>query len=527
MLVGYVSDERDVAIADATVELLIGREPAIARTTPSGAVYMDVAPGRYEAVVAAPGHGRKRTSAIVDPARPHRFRLLRGGLCGYVWPKWARAGERCELRLHATEPFMLKLWRYGWAREPSLDLGRFDEDAPDVNRQVLPDGDVSGIGVRWNRHGYAFPPTDPRLFVEAPQRSGLYYFRMKGLSGSFYAFPWVLAPARPGAGIAVLASTLNWNAYNAYGGRSNYVSAPRLPERPTVSARQEDVWYTDPEEPPWNAESYDPLSFDRPEPLNRVEEAEEITDPMARRGAEHVAPAEWRLLGWLEREGFAYDLYAENQLAEGLVDLDAYRVLVLSTHPEYWTRSMYETVKTWVLERGGKLASIGGNVINCEVELVDSAAMRVLNGSRGAFPPGQDSRFAASYESSAALLGTATTFAGYETGAPYRVLDAEHWAFEGTGLESGDLFGHASLDRRAVGGASGHETDKLTSSAPPQARLLAKGTNPDGGGAEIVHIEFGGGGEVFSVGSISYACSIAIDEQVSAVTANVLRRFLR
>ena len=34
--------------------------------------------------------------------------------------------------------------------------------------------------------------------------------------------------------------------------------------------------------------------------------------------------------------------------------------LVISTHPEYWTRQMYHAVKRWVFERGGRLAYLGG-----------------------------------------------------------------------------------------------------------------------------------------------------------------------
>ena len=116
---------------------------------------------------------------------------------------------------------------------------------------------------------------------------------------------------------------------------------------------------------------------------------------------------------------------------------------------------------------------------------------------------------------------------GYETGAPYRVLDAGHWVFEGTGLTRGDLFGGASLDRRAAGGASGHETDKVTASAPASMRLLAKGTNPDDGGAEMIYFDTPSGGSVFSVGSISYTCSVIVDDAISAITGNVLRRFLQ
>ena len=92
----------------------------------------------------------------------------------------------------------------------------------------------------------------------------------------------------------------------------------------------------------WSRGTYPPLSFDRPEPLNRVFPGEQITDPMRGSAPCTLAPAEWRLLGWLEREGFGYDLYAETQLHDTLLDLDRYRVLVLSTHPEYWTREMYD-----------------------------------------------------------------------------------------------------------------------------------------------------------------------------------------
>jgi hypothetical protein len=42
----------------------------------------------------------------------------------------------------------------------------------------------------------------------------------------------------------------------------------------------------------------------------------------------------------------------------------------------------------------------------------------------------------------------------------------------------------------------------------------------------MVHFEMSGGGAVFSAGSISYACSLPIDEPLSRITANVLRRFL-
>ena len=46
------------------------------------------------------------------------------------------------------------------------------------------------------------------------------------------------------------------------------------------------------------------------------------------------------------------------------------------------------------------------------------------------------------------------------------------------------------------------------------------------GGAEMVHFETPSGGAVFSVGSICYPSALPVDDLVSQVTANVLRRFL-
>jgi hypothetical protein len=79
---------------------------------------------------------------------------------------------------------------------------------------------------------------------------------------------------------------------------------------------------------------------------------------------------------------------------------------------------------------------------------------------------------------------------------------------------------------RCPGGASGHETDKISPSSPKNTRLLAKGLNIDDGGAEMVLHEPAGGGAVFSVGSITWTCSVLVDRAVSRITANALNRFL-
>src|SRR5207249_4947787 len=85
--------------------------------------------------------------------------------------------------------------------------------------------------------------------------------------------------------------------------------------------------------------------------LYHVPQDTQVSDPIEGRNECHLAPAEWRLLGWLERDGYAYDLYSDYQLHVGTLELDAYKVLILNTHPEYWSLDMYRRVKAWVHER--------------------------------------------------------------------------------------------------------------------------------------------------------------------------------
>ena len=203
-------------------------------------------------------------------------------------------------------------------------------------------------GVAWD-NGFGLH----KQTVAAPERTGLYYFHAKGESGQFFSFPLVVAPAKPQAAIAVLASTNTWNAYNSFGGRSNYIMAGKMLDEPIVNAKTDLPRYRLSDYGEWkSAAQFNPLSFDRPEPYNHVPEEVECRDPIEGRQACHLAPAEWRLLGWLERQHYDYDLYAEHQLHSGLLNLDAYQVLVLSVHPEYWSEPMYRRVKAWVFERG-------------------------------------------------------------------------------------------------------------------------------------------------------------------------------
>ena len=129
-------------------------------------------------------------------------------------------------------------------------------------------------------------------------------------------------------------------------------------------------------------------------------------------------------------------------------------------------------------------------------------------------------------QSEAGLLGVVFDPRGIMTAAPYRTLAADHWCFTGTELKAGELFGLRSLHMRCPAGASGHETDKVSASSPANVLVLAKGTNRDEGGAEMIIYDTPSGGQVFSVGSICYPACLLVDDHVSRITFNVLKYFL-
>jgi len=169
MLVGYVSDERYLALADVLLEFESGSRSVETRSRASGAVYADIEPGQHRVTLQKPGYGAKRTSMRVVSGQLYQFRLLSDCLLGYAWPKWVRAGEQAEFRVHSLEPYKISLWRYGWHKEHAAKIGWFDEHGPLATMQITPDGDYTQSGVEWNQRGYS--SRQHGQFVTAPERS--------------------------------------------------------------------------------------------------------------------------------------------------------------------------------------------------------------------------------------------------------------------------------------------------------------------------------------------------------------------
>jgi len=82
MLIGYVSDERYVAVPDTLLEFERDGNSVEARSRATGAVYADLPPGPYRVTLYKPGYGQKSVEMTVQPGVPHHFRLLQHEMNG-------------------------------------------------------------------------------------------------------------------------------------------------------------------------------------------------------------------------------------------------------------------------------------------------------------------------------------------------------------------------------------------------------------------------------------------------------------
>ena len=103
MLIGYVSDERYLALGDVLLEFQRDGQSIEARSRASGAVHADLAPGPYKVYLFKPGYGAKIVDMVVKVGEPYHFRLLTDCLLGYA----SGAAGPALRRLNLTAPVRL------------------------------------------------------------------------------------------------------------------------------------------------------------------------------------------------------------------------------------------------------------------------------------------------------------------------------------------------------------------------------------------------------------------------------------
>ncbi|MEU4805307.1 N,N-dimethylformamidase beta subunit family domain-containing protein [Actinosynnema sp. NPDC023587] len=274
-------------------------------------------------------------------------------------------------------------------------------------------------------------------------------------------------------------------------------------------------------------------------------------------GGPHQYSEDLHLVGWLRRQGFAFDVLTDHDLhADGPAALADYRAVLTGSHPEYWTGAMLDAAERY-LGNGGNLGYLGGNgayrVISIHPAKPHLAELRrgcagvrmwesepgELHLSTTGEPGGLwQERGRAPHR----LFGVGTTAAGLRGGGAYE-LAGPHPLLDGL---SSPLGGFGAVQ----GSAASFETDGIDPllGSPPNVVLLGRAalgeaylsadtgpTTPhplgdplDRRRADLTLLAAPGGGEVFATGSIGWCGALSHDEDdndVSRLTAAVLRRF--
>lgn len=152
-------------------------------------------------------------------------------------------------------------------------------------------------------------------------------------------------------------------------------------------------------------------------------------------------------ISWLEREGYRLDYCTDFDLHRDPELLTPYQLLLSVGHDEYWSEAMRSKIDSFV-QGGGNVAYFSGNIAGWRIHFTDDdtaiVCAKVKPTSREVEEWDRDEWQGFNPENR--VTGVSLHNAGGWWNGPrdtvgYEVQHAAHWAFEGTGLADGDVFG--------------------------------------------------------------------------------------
>lgn len=316
----------------------------------------------------------------------------------------------------------------------SIDIVR-DGATPQTIASV---GDLPGIFKPFSNTNGMSPnwAIDYAWVVPTNWQTGSYYARFTNSDGETHQHPFVIRNPTPGSTSRILfcMDYNTRNAYNYWGGKSLYVGNP----------------------PATRVSFLRPFWFDN-----------------------GLGKGSWlppRCYGRLEAEGYPVEYATEWDIDQNPSLLLNYDIVVFSAHLEYNSRSFYDAILAHH-QRGAHLVFFSANDLWWQVRYEDDGQTMV--GYKGTAIPndpmyGVDNELVTTYwrgyftnRPGEALQGISfTNYSGYYNPTNYTVRNADHWIFEGTGLQNGQDFGQDM--------AAG-ETDFIGFASPPVVDILLAG----------------------------------------------------
>ena len=388
-------------------------------------------------------------------------------------------GDTISLLVHTTTPATAKLYRLGAEKQA---VGK----AKPIPATLQPPTIDRRKGVEW---------TVSAKFPTAGLKPGLYSIELRqdATPENAYAIAVILKP-RLAPSIAILASTNTWDAYNEFGGFSNYanrhINGKLMKALRIFKEFPTDMFHL-PRNRPNDTISEDLLRLSKP--------FSEYTH--------RFVENEWQLIAFIERSGYDYAVYSDPDMALTEQPISG-RLLILNGHAEYWTPEMFTQLRRY-LDRGGKLLVSAGNpLFRSGVSTTHGLLI---------FPEDMPREYVSR------LIGTYYDDLGRGVSAPYAIRKPSHWVFTGVdrrkqlGVDCTYVF---SSGKGEVGGGSGIFTQKI-SIGSDQFDILAVGTN-EWGAAYMVYRDTAAGGWVFNSSSATFTSCLNTDPSAAKVITNLL-----
>lgn len=296
--------------------------------------------------------------------------------------------------------------------------------------------------------------------VDPSWKSGYYEVVLSidvdGKTRRSYAFFVVRPPTnRPtGAKILLALSTNTWHAYNDFGGRNLYTGGTAVSlQRPMSPGYLH--------KPPGAGQRVS--SIGQPDP----QMAAHVGYLQLNRLSPYAGSAGWPnwelpFLTWAEHEGYEIDVVSNADLAEhaDLLNTDRYNLYLSIGHDEYWSGPMRDTVESFTAD-GGHAAFLSGNTAFWQVRLEDGQPAKTMIGYKGFLK--QDPVFDTDRQAELTTIwsdhlldrpenhmtGVSFVRGGYhrigkratQGAGGYTIHRANHWLFDGTSLDYGDVLG--------------------------------------------------------------------------------------
>lgn len=404
-------------------------------------------------------------------------------------------GTPLQIFTHGLSQFEGTIYRLGDRKERVKDI---------TFTSPTPTGQSAYFGYR---SGFSAPPVVE--FDTSALVSGYYLLEANSQSHDPFASPFIVFDKNC-EGIHLVASTYTWLAYNPYV-KSNYIDN-RSWRLKTVENIIDRAW--------WLYFQISTRLFSANTKLNSVpvylpyhKPARFANGLLGKDNSRYFmeyphVELEWAIVDLLESDGLDYCVLDDRSFAQLDFNPDS-DMFVFNGHSEYWSDTTLSSLDL-LIRQGKKILFPGGNNIFRKVQEYDGGLLVTEQKT--------------SMKETTSRIGNFYNSLGYGTYAPIRILEPDHWVFDGIDEETIGHKTYMAASPNEPGGVSGLETDKRNEFSLQFTRL-ATGSNPYDGGADLMYRPLGDDGWLISLGSISFASGIFTDSNVRRMFTNIFATY--